>query len=75
MKRLMNNQNYTKISGNNSRFDLKRKVNKHDYVESEGEDEQEMNNWIENVQKYNGLPQEAIDSLCSMEFEGDIQEM
>ena len=34
-----------------------------------------MKNWIENVQKYNGLPQSAIDSLCSMEFEGGEQEM
>lgn len=32
-----------------------------------------MNNWIENVQKYNGLPQAVIDSLCSMQFEGEQQ--
>jgi hypothetical protein len=32
----------------------------------EQEEEQEMNEWIENVQKYNGLPQAAIDSLLSL---------
>ena len=34
-------------------------------IESE-EDEQEMHEWIETVQKYNGLPQEAIDSLLTI---------
>lgn len=34
-----------------------------------------MNNWIENVQKYNGLPQQAIDSLLTIEFEGGEHEM
>ena len=34
------------------------------------EDEQEMQEWIEQVQKQNGLSQTAIDSLLSMEFEG-----
>lgn len=33
-----------------------------------------MQDWIEQVQKYNGLPQETIDSLLTIEFEGD-QEM
>lgn len=34
-----------------------------------------MNNWIENVQKYSGIPQEMIDSLCSLEYEGEEHEM
>ncbi len=32
-----------------------------------------MAEWIENVQKLNGLPQSAIDSLLTMEFEGGEQ--
>lgn len=32
-----------------------------------------MAEWIENVQKYNGLAQSAIDSLLTMEFEGGEQ--
>lgn len=32
-----------------------------------------MHNWIENVQKRNGLPQTAIDALVTMEFEGGEQ--
>ena len=34
-----------------------------------------MNQWIESVQKHNGLPQQAIDSLLTMEFEGGENEM
>lgn len=34
-----------------------------------------MNSWIENVQKYSGLPQQAIDALVTIEFEGAEQEM
>ena len=30
-----------------------------------------MNAWLNEVQKYNGLPQSAIDSLCAMEYEGN----
>ena len=29
-----------------------------------------MNQWIESVQKHNGLPQQSIDTLLTMEFEG-----
>lgn len=29
----------------------------------------EMEAWIQTVQKYNGLPQQAIDSLVSVEYE------
>jgi hypothetical protein len=36
----------------------------------EEEDEHEMQEWIEQVQKQNGLSQEAIDSLLTIEFEG-----
>lgn len=39
-------------------------------IECESEEEQEMNHWIESVQKHSGLPQQAIDSLLTMEFEG-----
>ena len=31
----------------------------------------DMNAWLNEVQKYNGLPQSAIDSLCAMEYEGN----
>lgn len=34
-----------------------------------------MNQWIESVQKHNGLSQQAIDSLLTMEFEGGENEM
>lgn len=44
------------------------------YPELEEEQQQEMQDWIDQVQKYNGLPQEAIDSLLTIEFEGE-QEM
>lgn len=30
----------------------------------------DMNSWLSEVQKYNGLSQDAIDSLISMEYEG-----
>ena len=31
----------------------------------------DMNAWLDEVQKYNGLPQASIDSLCAMEYEGN----
>jgi hypothetical protein len=58
------------MNGSSSKSSSKSRVRTLFNVESESEEEAEMNNWIENVQKYNGLTQTAIDSLCSMEFEG-----
>jgi hypothetical protein len=58
------------MNGSSSKSSSKSRVRTLFNVESESEEEAEMNNWIENVQKYNGLAQTAIDSLCSMEFEG-----
>lgn len=34
-----------------------------------------MQEWIENVQKQNGVSQAVLDSLLSVEFEGVEQEM
>ena len=40
------------------------------YLEVEEEEEQQMESWIQEVQKYTGLSQHVINSLLTVEYEG-----
>lgn len=33
-----------------------------------------MGNWMENVQAYSGFPQESIDLLIEMEYQGNLND-
>ena len=63
MKRAKNIRNYPKKYKKNKVCYLK-------YLEVEEEEEQQMESWIQEVQKYTGLSQHVINSLLTVEYEG-----